>query len=96
MFTSLRVGEPGSGPIITFIRSGLAVPWDRRFGSLLELAEACDVPVHWSCRTGVCHSCECGIVNGELEYSPDPIDPPRAGLALICCSTPRTGVDLDL
>ena len=26
--------------------------------SLLELAEACDVPVRWSCRTGVCHSCE--------------------------------------
>jgi ferredoxin-NADP reductase/MOSC domain-containing protein YiiM/ferredoxin len=89
-------GEPGSGPIVTFVRSGLAVPWDRRFGSLLELAEACDVPVHWSCRSGVCHSCECGIVDGELEYSPDPIDPPRAGLALICCSTPRTNVDLDL
>jgi hypothetical protein len=23
--------------------------------SLLELAEACDVPVRWSCRAGVCH-----------------------------------------
>lgn len=89
-------GEPGSGPIVTFVRSGLAVPWDGRFGSLLELAEACDVPVHWSCRSGVCHSCECGIVDGELKYSPDPIDPPGEGLALICCSTPRTRVDLDL
>jgi ferredoxin-NADP reductase/MOSC domain-containing protein YiiM len=89
-------GEPGGGPTVTFVRSGLAVPWDGRFGSLLELAEACDVPVHWSCRSGVCHRCECGIVDGELEYSPDPIDPPRAGLALICCSTPRTSLDLDL
>jgi ferredoxin len=72
------------------------VLWDSRFGSLLELAEACDVPVRWSCRSGVCHNCECGIVDGELLYSPDPIDPPGAGLALICCSTPRTRVDLDL
>jgi ferredoxin-NADP reductase/MOSC domain-containing protein YiiM/ferredoxin len=86
----------GSGPIVTFVRSGLAVPWDERFGSLLELAEACDVPVSWSCRTGVCHRCECGILDGELRYSPDPIDPPGAGLALICCSAPRTAVDLDL
>lgn len=89
-------GEPGSGPTVTFVRSGLAVAWDQRFGSLLELAEACDVPVHWSCRTGVCHHCECGIVDGELKYSPDPIDPPVAGLALICCSTPKSNVDLDL
>jgi hypothetical protein len=27
---------------------------------------------------------------------PDPIDPARAGLTLICCSTPRTSVDSDL
>jgi ferredoxin-NADP reductase/MOSC domain-containing protein YiiM len=89
-------GEPGGGPMVTFVRSGLAVSWDGRFRSLLELAEACDVPVHWSCRSGVCHRCECGIVDGELAYSPDPIDPPREGLALICCSTPRTSVDFDL
>jgi ferredoxin-NADP reductase/ferredoxin len=89
-------GEPGSGPIVTFVRSGLAVPWHSHFGSLLELAEACDVPVRWSCRSGVCHTCECGIIDGELMYSPDPIDPPSAGVALICCSTPRAGLDLDL
>jgi ferredoxin-NADP reductase/ferredoxin len=89
-------GEPGSGPLVTFVRSGLAVPWDARFGSLLELAEACDVPAQWSCRSGVCHTCECGIIDGELAYSPDPIDPPRQGAALICCSTPRTAVSLDI
>ena len=52
----------GTGPIVSFTRSGLAVPWDTRFKSILELAEACDVPVRWSCRTGVCHTCECGIL----------------------------------
>jgi len=89
-------GEPGSGPMATFVRSGLTVPWDARFGSLLELAEACDVLVRSSCRSGVCRHCECGIVDGELAYSPEPIDPPVRGAALICCSIPRTRVDLDL
>jgi ferredoxin-NADP reductase/MOSC domain-containing protein YiiM/ferredoxin len=89
-------GNPGLGPTVTFVRSGLSVPWDPRFGSLLELAEACDVPVRWSCRSGVCHTCQCDIVDGEIEYSPDPIDPPPKGSALVCCSSPRTSLDLDL
>jgi ferredoxin-NADP reductase/MOSC domain-containing protein YiiM len=89
-------GAPGTGPTITFARSGLAVPWDSRFSSLLELAEACDVPARWSCRTGVCHNCECALIEGELRYSPDPLDPPADGNALICCSTPVSDVQLDL
>ena len=86
----------GSGPIVSFTRSGLAVPWDTRFKSILELAEACDVPVRWSCRTGVCHTCECGILDGRVRYAPEPLDPPALGKALICCSTPESPIDLDL
>jgi hypothetical protein len=37
----------------------------------LELAEACDVPVRWSCRTGVCHTCECGLISGSVKYDPE-------------------------
>lgn len=51
------IGPPGSGPAVTFARSGLRVPFDDRFPTLLDLAEACDVPTRWSCRTGVCHTC---------------------------------------
>lgn len=86
----------GDGPLVSFTRSGLSVPWDARFGSLLELAEACDIPVRWSCRTGVCHMCECGLLDGRLRYSPEPLDLPATGNALICCSTPESVVDLDL
>jgi ferredoxin-NADP reductase/MOSC domain-containing protein YiiM len=92
----LPVRSRGDGPIVSFTRSGLAVPWDNKFKSLLELAEACDVPVKWSCRTGVCHMCECGLLNGKLNYSPEPLDQPATGNALICCSTPESQVDLDL
>jgi ferredoxin-NADP reductase/ferredoxin len=86
----------GTGPIVSFTRSGLAVPWDTRFKSILELAEACDVPVRWSCRTGVCHMCECGILDGRLRYAPEPLDRPALGNALICCSTPESPIELEL
>jgi ferredoxin-NADP reductase/MOSC domain-containing protein YiiM len=86
----------GTGPVVSFTRSGLAVPWDSRFKSILELAEACDVPVRWSCRTGVCHTCECGILDGRLRYAPEPLDQPASGNALICCSTPESAIELDL
>jgi ferredoxin-NADP reductase/MOSC domain-containing protein YiiM/ferredoxin len=89
-------GSAGSGPRVSFARSNLSVRWDSRYGSLLELAEACDVPVRWSCRTGVCHLCESGLVAGAIEYQPDPLEPPADGNLLICCSRPRSDVIIDL
>jgi len=92
----LPAGEPGEGPDIAFARSGLTVRWDDGYGSLLELAEACDVPVRWSCRTGVCHTCETALLSGTVSYAPDPVDDPAEGSALICCSQPRSDLALDL
>ncbi len=89
-------GEAGSGPTIEFARSNLAVPWSSDYASLLELAEACDVPVRWSCRTGVCHNCETAVIAGTVDYDPDPVEPPADGSALICCSRPHGNVVLDL
>ena len=89
-------GKPGDGPVIEFARSSLAVPWDSDYGSLLELAEACDVPVRWSCRTGVCHTCETTLIAGDVAYDPEPVEPPAEGSALICCSQPRDDLVLDL
>ncbi len=90
-------GEPGAGPQVSFARSGLTVHWrpaqDR---SLLELAEACDVPVRWSCRTGVCHNCESGLISGSVAYAPDPLDPPAEENVLICCSQPQGDVVIDI
>src|ERR1700733_15124849 len=45
-------GQPGDGPLVGFARSDLNVRWDPGYASLLEFAEACDVPVRWSCRIG--------------------------------------------
>jgi ferredoxin len=84
------------GPRIEFARSDLTVAWNNDYNSLLELVEACDVPVRWSCRTGVCHNCEITLIAGDLDYNPEPVEPPATGSALICCSQPRDDVVLDL
>src|SRR5262249_45331889 len=89
-------GAPGAGPRVAFARSGLTVPWGAGYASLLELAEACDVPVRWSCRTGVCHTCETNLMSGAVSYAPDPVDEPADGSALICCSRPAGDLVLDL
>ncbi len=89
-------GPPGSGPPVSFARSGISAAWDPKFASLLELAEACDVPVRWSCRTGVCHSCMTGLISGSITYNPEPLERPAPGNVLVCCSQPNAGVTLDL
>lgn len=88
--------SPGEGPRISFARAGLTVSWNSRFQSLLELAEACDVPVRWACRTGVCHTCECGLISGSVKYDPEPLDAPAAGNLLTCCSRPREDLVIDI
>jgi ferredoxin-NADP reductase/MOSC domain-containing protein YiiM len=92
----LPQGPPGSGPQVSFARSGITAAWDPKFGSLLELAEACDVPVRWSCRTGVCHTCMTGLIGGSVIYNPEPLEKPAPGNVLVCCSQPDAGVTLDL
>ena len=89
-------GPPGNGPAVTFARSGLTVAWEPRYSNLLELAEACDVPVSFGCRTGVCHYCETEMLTGEVAYGVQPLEPPAEGRVLMCCSEPRTEVTLEL
>jgi len=89
--------EASSGPLLSFARSGISTHWDAsRYGSILEMAEACDVPVRWACRTGVCHNCESGLVSGAVVYEPQPLDMPADGNLLVCCSQPAGDVVIDL
>ncbi|MFZ0958294.1 MAG: MOSC and FAD-binding oxidoreductase domain-containing protein [Candidatus Sulfotelmatobacter sp.] len=92
----LPQGAPGSGPPVSFARTGITAAWDPKFASLLELAETCDVPVRWSCRIGVCHTCMTGLIDGSITYNPEPLEKPAPGNLLVCCSRPNAGVTLDL
>ena len=89
-------GPVGTGPLVTFARSGISTPFTASARSLLELADACDVPSRWSCRTGVCHTCITPLLSGDITYSPDPLEPPPGGQILICCAQPDTDVVLDM
>jgi ferredoxin len=90
-------GDLNTGPLVSFARSGVTAHWKAStYNSVLELAEACDVPVRWSCRTGVCHSCESGLVSGSVVYDPAPLDRPADGNVLVCCSQPSRDIVIDL
>jgi ferredoxin len=89
-------GTPGTGPSITFARSGLTVKWSADYGNLLDLAEACDVPTRFSCRSGVCHVCETGVVAGTATYLQSPLEKPDDATVLICSAAPETDLVLDL
>jgi ferredoxin-NADP reductase/MOSC domain-containing protein YiiM len=89
--------EANSGPLVSFARSGISAHWGAsRYQSILEMAEACDVPVRWACRTGVCHNCESGLVSGAVLYDPQPLDKSADGNLLVCCSQPAGDVVIDL
>ena len=89
-------GPPGSGPMVTFARSGITTPFPDDGRSVLELADACDIPTRWACRTGVCHTCVTPLLSGDISYTPAPLEPPADGQVLICCARPRTEVVLDM
>jgi ferredoxin len=82
--------------MVTFARSGIATAFPAGTRSVLDLADACDVPTRWSCRTGVCHTCITPLLSGTIAYAPEPLDPPTDGQALICCARPTSDVVLDM
>jgi ferredoxin len=87
---------PGSGPQVTFARSGLSVNWSPGFHTLLEFAEACDVPTRYSCRSGVCHTCATAVIEGTTAYNEPPLEEPADGAVLLCTATPESDLVLDL
>jgi ferredoxin-NADP reductase/MOSC domain-containing protein YiiM len=89
-------GPPGTGPLVTFARSGVETPFDATYRSILELADACDISTRWSCRAGVCHTCVTAIISGTISYQPAPLDPPNDTEVLICCARPSTDIVLDM
>ena len=89
--------DANTGPVVIFARSGIAAHWKASaYQSILELAEKCDVPVRWSCRTGVCHTCETGLISGSVVYEPKPLEEPADSNLLVCCSQPIRDVVVDL
>ncbi len=82
---------------IVFIESDKIATWRSSDGTLLELAEANQLEPSYSCRQGICGTCMCQILEGEVEYQQTPIAAIDDGSVLICISRPKTSrVVLDL
>ncbi len=88
--------DRGTGPRVSFTYSNLTVRWDPAYGSLLELAEACDVPARFGCRNGVCHACASEVLSGTVTYLTAPLQPPGERQVLLCCAAPTSDLALEL
>ncbi len=94
---STEVSNESERAEITFTQSGKTIAWESNAGSILDLAEANDLNPPYSCRQGICGTCVCKILEGEVEYQETPTAEIEEGSVLICISKPKTAkVILDL
>jgi len=77
-------------------KSNKTLIWDEKSQSLLEFLEAQGIEPEFSCRAGICSTCQQGILNGQVEYFEEPLDELPEGRLLLCCSRPLTSIILDL
>jgi len=89
--------EPAQAPVpVNFAASGRQAVWHPKSGSLLELAEAQGLNPPFSCRAGSCGSCRTRVLAGAVSYQTEPTAEIGEDEALICCSVPAAGGELEL
>lgn len=81
---------------VTFLPDGRQAQWHEDCSSLLDLAEATGLSPDFNCRAGLCNTCMCTLVSGEVDYFEEPLDPVPEGKVLLCCSRPRGPVAVEL
>jgi uncharacterized protein len=86
----------GEGPLVTFQRSGRTAVFPEGQDSLLHLAQSIGLDPLYSCGEGVCGTCQCSLVSGEVDYATDPIAYLEPGQILTCITRPRGPVTIDL
>lgn len=91
----LAVNDPEAAPV-RFTQADLTAAWDDSYECLLDFAEAQGLDPAFSCRAGICSTCMCDLVSGEVDYPVEPLEMPPAGKVLICCAKPRGAVSLAL
>lgn len=85
-----------SGPMVAFRSGAPALAWDDAAGSLLDFVEEAGFAPDFSCRAGICGTCACRLLEGEVSYDELPLEEPEPGFVLLCCSRPKGHVTLDL
>ncbi|MDK1388008.1 FAD-binding oxidoreductase [Sinorhizobium sp. 8-89] len=94
-----RTAEPTTGDDgvhLVLQKSGRILAWDGTSGSILAFLEAQGIEPEFSCRAGVCGTCEQGLVSGEVDYFEEPLEEMPDGRVLLCCTRPKSSIVLDL
>jgi len=91
-----RQGGAAAAHRVTFRNAEMEINWDPEFENILDFAEAQGMFPPFNCRTGICTTCMCRLLEGEVEYVEEPLTEPDPGCVLICCSRPKTDIVLDL
>jgi len=76
---------------VSFARSGQSATWSSSDpdDTLLAFAEAQGLEPAFSCRAGVCGTCACRVLEGEVSYVCEPTATVAQGSALICIARPK-------
>jgi ferredoxin-NADP reductase len=93
----VTVRTVAGGAEVVFQQSGKTESWQDTADNLLEFAEDQGLNPPYSCRQGICGTCECRLLEGEVGYSAPPTAAIAEGSVLICIARPKTNrVVLDL
>ncbi len=81
---------------VKFVASDKSTRWDSTMDSILELAEANEIPIDSGCRAGSCGTCATKLLKGQVVY-PRGMEPDcEPGHCLACISKPTTDVELEV
>ena len=89
-------GEQATDIKVTFARSKVSANWNPSFTTLLDMAEGLGLSPAYSCRSGICRTCMCQLIEGTVDYLEEPLDEPDPGQVLICCSRPKGDLVIDV
>jgi len=84
------------GPIVEFGTSGVTATFSNEVPSILDLAKREGLEVLYSCEEGICGTCRCRLIEGEVEYSTEPIAHLDEGEILTCIGRPKTDIKIEL
>jgi uncharacterized protein len=81
---------------VVFSKAVTEARWKPGSGTLLELAEERGLSPAYGCRAGNCGECRVRITKGDVSYLFEPGYSVEPDEALLCCSVPAIGGDLQL
>ena len=91
--TEVKHDEPDP---VSFIESDEMALWSSNYESLLELAEAHDIPIESGCRAGSCGTCETAIISGKVRYLTGQQVSCNPGCCLPCIAVPDGPLELEV